>query len=174
MKSSRAAGIVLALLYGCFLGYWAWSGSQLPERVATHFGVGGEPDGWMTRSASQKSALVFGFAFPLFVVVLCYAARFLPERLINLPRKDYWLAPERRSETFNYLVGHSLWFACLAVCFVIWVQYSIVQANQRTPPHLVSAQDLSAAGLFMVGTAIWVLALVRHFHRPRLLASFCR
>ena len=174
MKSPRAAGIVLALLYGCFLGYWAWSGSQLPERVATHFGVGGEPDGWMTRSASQKSALVFGFTFPLFVVVLCFAARFFPSGLINLPRKDYWLAPERRSETFNYLVGHSLWFACLAVCFVIGVQYSIVQANQQTPPHLPTGLVLWVTGAFLAGTAVWVLALVRHFHRPRLLACFCR
>jgi serine/threonine-protein kinase len=125
MKSLRQPAIILALLYACFLSSWAWSASQLPERVATHFNGSGEPNGWMSRSANQMSMLIFGLVFPLFVVVFCFAARFLPAGLINLPDKDYWLAPERRGETFNYLVGHSLWFSRLAVCFVIGLQYSI-------------------------------------------------
>jgi hypothetical protein len=106
------AVLLVAVLYQCFLGCWAWSASQLPDHVATHFNGSGEPNGWMSRPANQRFMLVFGFAFPLFVVLLCYLARFLSSGLVNLPRRDYWLAPERRKGTSDYLVRHSLWFAC--------------------------------------------------------------
>jgi len=109
--------------------------------------------------------LIFGLVFPLFVVVLCSALRFLPASLINLPNKDCWLAPERRGETFNYLVRHSLWFSCLALLFVIGIQYSIVQANRQTAPHLSTAMLLVLVGSFLAGTAVWVVAMLRHFHR---------
>jgi hypothetical protein len=133
--------------------------------VATHFNGGGEPNGWMSRSDHQKFMLIFGLAFPLLVVLLCYLTRFLPSGLVNIPRRDYWLAPERRKETSDYLVRHSLWFACLAVCFVIGLQYSIVQANQQTPPHLSTMVFLALVGSFLAGTAVWVVVLCRHFRR---------
>lgn len=165
MKSCYTPAIILVLLYACFLGFWAWSGPQLPERVATHFNASGDPNGWMSRSGNQNSMLIFGLAFPLFVVGLSYAARFLPASLINIPNRNYWLAPGRRQQTLNYLVCHSLWFACLAVCVVTGIQYSIVQANQRTPPHLSTSILVSVVGSFLAGTAIWVLVLLQHFRR---------
>ena len=70
MKLRWIPALILALLYACFLGCWVWSGSQLPERVATHFNGSGEPNEWMSRSANQMFMLAFGLAFPLFVVLL--------------------------------------------------------------------------------------------------------
>ncbi len=168
MKSSYAAAIALVLLYACFLSYWAWSGTQLPDRVATHFNGSGEPNGWMSRSTSQTFMLVFGFVFPLFIVGLCYATRFLPASLVNIPNRQYWLARERRTETANYLVGHSLWLACLMVGFVTGIQYSIVQANRQIVPHLATSVLLEVVVPFIAGTAIWVIVLLRHFRKPSL------
>lgn len=108
MKPLGILALILILLYQCFLGCWVWSGSQLPERVATHFNGSGEPNGWMSRSAHQEFMLIFGLAFPMVIVLLCYASRFLPRGLVNIPHREYWLAPERRAETSNYLLGHSL------------------------------------------------------------------
>jgi len=167
MNSLRPPVILLTLLYACFLGCWTWSASQLPEHVATHFNGGGDPNGWMSRSANQILMLVFGLVFPLFVVVLSWAGRFFPSGLINVPHRDYWLAPERRKNTSDYLVRHSLWFACLGVWFVLGIQYSIVQANRQTPPHLSLAILLATVGPFLAGTAVWTMALFRHFRRPR-------
>ena len=166
MKSSRTPAILLVLLYLCFLGVWAWSGSQLPDRVATHFNGSGEPNGWMSRSANQGFMLIFGLMFPLFVAVLCYTTRFLPASFVNIPNKDYWLAPERKKETSRYLVHHSLWFSCLALLFVIGIQFSIVQANKQATPQLSMATFLAVVGSFLVGTAVWSVALYRHFRRP--------
>ncbi len=165
MKSFRNPTIVLLLLYACFLSVWASSGSHLPERIATHFNGSGEPNGWMSRSQNQRFMLIFGLLFPLFVVALCFATRFVPTSLINIPHRDYWLTPERRPETFNYLFRHSLWFACLAVGFVTGIQYLTVQANLQTPPHLSTSGIFGLAGCFLAGTAIWIVILFRHFKR---------
>jgi uncharacterized membrane protein len=147
------------------MGYWARSAPQLPETLATHFSAHGEPNGWMSRSDNQMFMLIFGLCFPLLIVLLCNATRFLPRGLVNIPHRDYWLAPERRRETSNYLILHSLWLACLAVCFVIGLQFSIVHANNQEPPHLSMPMILAVVVPFLAGTVIWVVILMRHFRR---------
>lgn len=165
MKSSPVARVLLVLLYCCFLSFWAWSGTHLPERVATHFNFNGEPNGWMSRSANQVFMLIFGLSFPLFIVFICWATRFMPAAIINVPHREYWLAPERKRETSDYLLRLSLWFACLAVGFVTGIQYSILQANQQASPHLSPGVLWAVVGPFLAGTGIWALILVRHFRR---------
>lgn len=165
MRSSRVPALLLVLLYACFLGYWAWAGTQLPERVATHFNGSGEPNGWMSSSGNQIFILIFGFVFPLFIIGLCFAARFLPAFLVNIPNRQYWLAPERKIETLGYFGRHSLWLACLMVGFVIGIQYSIVQANREIPPHLATSVLLQVMVPFLLGTVIWLVILLRHFRK---------
>ena len=165
MKPLWILVLILVVLYQCFLGCWVWSGSQLPERVATHFNSAGEANGWMSRSGHQMFMLVFGLAFPMGIVLLSYATRFLPRGMVNIPHRDYWLAPERRRETSSYLAHHSLWLACLAVCFVIGLEFSIVQANRQHPPHLSLSALLAVVVPFLAGTMIWVLIVMRHFRR---------
>jgi uncharacterized membrane protein len=165
MKPLWILGLILVLLYQGFLGCWFWSGSQLPELVATHFNGAGEPNGWMNRSDHQMFMLVFGLAFPGVIVLLSYATRFLPRGMVNIPHRDYWLAPERRRETSNYLTHLSLWLACLAVGFVIGLELSIVQANRQHPPHLSLIALLVVVVPFLAGVIVWVLIVMRHFRR---------
>ncbi len=70
MKPIWIPALVLVLLYQCLLGSWIWSGSQLPDRVATHFAGNGEANGWMNRSTHQTSMLIFSLVFPLVIVLL--------------------------------------------------------------------------------------------------------
>jgi hypothetical protein len=166
MKALRAPILLLGLLYVCFFGYLASSSSQLPARVATHFDGNGQPNGWMSRSAHLRAMFVFGLAFPLFAPALIYASRFLPDRLYNLPNRDYWLAPGRRSETMTYLLGHALWFSSMALGFVIGLQASIIRANSLAPAHLSNLRMVALAGCFVIGTAVWIASMFRHFTLP--------
>src|SRR6266568_3055820 len=111
MKSWRMPALLFGGLYLAFLGYLTYSAEHLPERVATHFDGAGHPNGWMSRSALLKGGAAFGLAFPLLVVGICALVRFLPAAAINLPRKEYWLAPERRGETNSYFLFHAWWLA---------------------------------------------------------------
>ena len=104
---------------------------------------------------------LMGFLIPLVIVAA-------PTEFINVPRKDYWLAPERREETFRFLRTHLEWFAC-GVLFVLL--YAASQAiNANLPEHA----PFGARGLFYVlaGFLLLTLAgsirLMRHFYRvPR-------
>jgi len=163
MKIFRTPALVLGLLYLCFFGSLACSFARLPERVATHFDGSGQPDGWMSRTEHLRFMAVFGVAFPLFVPVIVYAIRFLPDRLLNLPNRDRWLAPGRRAETMAYLFWHSLWFSSMAVCFVIGIHYSIIQANRLAQARLSTPLVLTLAGCFVASTGGWAASMIRHF-----------
>lgn len=165
MNRTRALALVFGLLYLAFIGYLAASSSKLPERMATHFGGGGQPDGWMSRGDYVRFMMVFGLVFPLFVPAICYVARFLPKELWNIPHRDYWFAPERRRETLAYLFDHSLWLAPLMVAFVIGMHFTTVRANSLAQPQLSMTTTLAMAGLFLVGVAIWLVHLIRHLNR---------
>jgi hypothetical protein len=164
MKTIRTPALVLGLLYLCFFGYLVSSSSHLPGRVATHFDGSGRPNGWMSRTAHLRSMIMFGLAFPLFVPAISYTSRFLPDRLFHLPDRDYWLAPVRRPETMAYLFRHALWFASMALCFVIGIHWSIIHANSLAHAHLSTLLALALAGCFLAGTAVWGVSMIRHFN----------
>ena len=165
MKGLQTPALVLGLLYLVLIGYIAASSSALPEVVATHFDASGQPDGWMSRAEHLRFMTVFGLAFPLVVPGIVYVIRFLPDRGLNLPNRDYWPAPGRRAETMAYLCRHSLWFASMALGFVIGIHYSVIQANRLAQPQLPTPQVLTLAGCFMAGAAVWVVSLIRYFKR---------
>jgi hypothetical protein len=117
----------------------------------------------MGSSAYLQSMIVFGLVFPLFVPAISYLSRFFPQ-CCNIPNRDYWFAPARRGEVFDYLFRHSLWLGCMALCFVIGVHFSTIHANSLGQPHLSTLLVLALAGCFLVGTAIWTLSMFRHFN----------
>jgi ABC-type Fe3+ transport system permease subunit len=165
VKVFRAPILVLGLLYLCFFGCLAFSRSQLPSRVATHFNGSGQPDGWMSRDDHLRWMTLFGLGFPLLVPVLVSFSRLLPDSLYNIPNREYWLGPERRTETHSYLLRHSLWFSSLALCFVIGINFSIIHANRLPQVYLPTLAVLALAGAFLVGTAVWAISLISHFKR---------
>jgi hypothetical protein len=165
VKPARTPAIVLSLLYVGFAAYLAFSTGQLPDRVATHFNLHGQPNGWMSRSAHLRFILILGLALPLFMAGVCFVARFLPANLINIPHRDYWLSVERRRNTLDYLFAHSLWLSCLTLAFVSGVHFLVVQANNQMPRQLSTPLTLALAGGFLAGLAIWIWGLVRRFRR---------
>ncbi len=167
MKTNRIPLGLLLLLYTCFLGGWVWAGSELPTRVATHFNAAGKPTGWMSRSHFETLMLVFGMVFPLIIVSLYFMAGLLPAFLIHIPNRCYWLAPERRRETSNYLLRHSLWLACLVVALVTGIELSLVQANKQIPPHLSTLTLLAVLLPFLAGVLVWSWLLIRRFSSAR-------
>jgi hypothetical protein len=155
--------LVLALFCAGFVGYVLVSSRQLPERVATHFNIRGEPDDWMHRSTHVAFMIAAGLGLPTILIGLCALSGILPAALVNIPRSAYWLAPERRRETARWLVGHSFWMGYLALAFMGGIQFLVVEANRRAPAQLSTAGILTWAGLFLVATVVWSLVLLRHF-----------
>src|SRR5262245_39910913 len=93
--------VPLAMLVLLTLGYFGFvfgSVVQLPEQVASHFGVTGEANGWMGRSEYLIFMAAMGVGMALFIIAICFLSRFFPAWMVNLPRREYWLAPGRRAQ----------------------------------------------------------------------------
>ncbi len=66
------------LVISVFAGLWIYW-HELPEKVPTHYGFGGEPDRWGTKS----SMLILPFTTLAMWLLLTFAAKY--NKLINLP-----------------------------------------------------------------------------------------
>jgi len=139
---------------------------QLPDVVASHFDAAGNADGWMSKEAF--------FAVDLGTVALT-ALLFLtlprvrwPDRLINLPHKDYWLAPERREETFRTFQRQMLVFGCATLAFLLLVMQWAIEANLDGSQTLAPGPIWWLLGAYGLFTVVWLVRLLRHFYRiPR-------
>jgi len=157
---------VFGLLCVGFLAAVGASAAALPGKVASHFDLAGQADGWMPRNNYLLFSAIMGLAIPLFVVGLCYVTRFLPDWMINLPNKDYWLSPERREQTNAFLFRHSLWLGCLVLAHFAGMHMLTVIANGRNPPSMPLMGLLAATGIFFCLLGFWIVVLVRRFRRP--------
>jgi uncharacterized membrane protein len=137
----------------------------LPNIMASHFDARGVPNGWSPKQAFFEifagmtvlaAALVFGI--PKIIAVT-------PRQLINLPHKEYWLGPEQRAASMEFLGGWFAWFGC-AVYAVILVAFDYaVQENLHGSDGANPMRLWYTLALFGVFVLIWTIRLLGRFGR---------
>lgn len=162
-KMVRHPAIIFVLLLIGYVIFISCTVPLLPQRVASHFDIHGQPNGWMSRSSAAILQGVVGLALPLIIVAGFGAARFASAQKINMPRKDFWFAPERREETCAYLLRQGLWLASMEVGLQCAVWYQLVESNDMKMPQLSTFGFLATLGIFGIAMIIWFLNLFRHF-----------
>jgi serine/threonine-protein kinase len=141
---------------------------RLPERVATHFGGAGAPNGWMSRAGLQTFDLVFTPLIVMVVVAVGLLTSVLPPSFINVPHRDHWFAPERRRDSHARLFAHMVWLACLIAALLIGVNHLTFQANLGPgPAHLSGAGLVGLLVGFVAALVVWIVRLHRMFPAPR-------
>jgi uncharacterized membrane protein len=158
--------VLLAVLCLGFLWFVVSTASALPERVATHFGLSGIPDGWMSRAEAIGLMAATGVGLPLFIVGLAAVIRFLPASLINIPHRDYWLAPNRRARTSALMFRLMLWLSCLLVAFMAGLHFLTLRANQTNPAQMPTDLLLIILAGYLAALGFWIFRLVRTFSKP--------
>ncbi|MDB6132337.1 MAG: serine/threonine protein kinase [Verrucomicrobiales bacterium] len=159
---SRAA-FLLPVCAAVFAGAVLHGSGQLPDRVATHFGGNGAPDGWMDKSSFVPVSMTGGLGMPLLMMGLLYLVRFLPAKFLNVPHAAYWREPGNHRRACGILFSFSLWAAS---AFLLWqaaLFYLIVTANRSVPPHLNTNHVILLTVALLAFTAVWTMALMRHF-----------
>jgi len=160
MRSSHRSFVGVLLAATAFILY---TGRGLPPIVASHFGAAGEANGSMTRGAYLAFMLVVTVGLPALVVFALDATLRAGTRFINLPNRDYWLAPERREDTIAFLLGQNVRFGTLLVVFLAYTHALVVAANGRQPPQLSSGAMLAGLVMFLLLTLLGLVRLVRRF-----------
>jgi len=136
----------------------------VPDPLASHFGFSGRPNGWTTHFR-----MIAGLAVLVLLFAAIFAATFffgrIPDRLINVPNKPYWLAPERREATLLYVSVWLRWFLVLTLAFLTLVVGLTFRANLHTPPQL-SVAALGVLIIYLAAAVTMVVTLFMRLHRP--------
>jgi serine/threonine-protein kinase len=157
--------IALLALFAVLSGVVAATYPMLPGRVATHFSAGGEPDGWSSRPAYAASLLGGAAVTAALCAGPIYLARFLDASAINIPNREYWLAPERRAEADRRMLAFGLWLAALTVALFIGLHALTVLANRREPARLPMADGLGLMAAYLLGVGFLCVGLCTWFWR---------
>jgi uncharacterized membrane protein len=161
--SQRSPPAATLALIGCAAVFIWLSSRSLPALVAAHFDIAGRANGYLPRQTYIAILLLITVLVPLLVVILSNRAFSHPDVRVNLPNRDYWLAPERREATVRFLARQMSLFAWLLVVFLCYMQWLVVRANALTPPTLDSRAFFSGLVLFLVCTLFWIMRLLRRF-----------
>jgi uncharacterized membrane protein len=154
--------IVLAAVARCIREF-----PLLPNRLASHFASSGVPSSWLTKSGF--------FALYAGLIVLAASIGFLAPRMVvktptsrmNLPHKEYWLAPEHRAETFDFFEKSFAWYGCIFLLLEVSTMEIVIRANLRTPPQLPIGPIVLLISAFALLNFACVIAIFRRFSRPR-------
>ncbi|MEJ7595015.1 MAG: DUF1648 domain-containing protein [Planctomycetaceae bacterium] len=129
LSATRASAIlVLLTIVGAVQHAWYWP--QLPDRVATHWGIDGQPNDWMTRTGATLTLCGLQIGVPLFLVAVTTLASRLPDSMVNIPNREYWLHPDRRSATLAWMNRMLAWIAVLTSLFMIGIGLLTFIANK--------------------------------------------
>ncbi|MCB0364993.1 MAG: DUF1648 domain-containing protein [Bdellovibrionaceae bacterium] len=141
-----------------------WQIHLLPEKMATHFNWEGYADGYAPRDVHMWMMLVvygiMAFSFGLLPHVITK----VPPSLVNLPRKDYWLAPVRVKATLQDIRDRMAWLGIVVFLFFMVVGHLVSEANKLSPPRLPDA-FLWCLGIFLTITVVWSIRFIRDYYR---------
>ena len=136
---------------------------MLPERVASHFGASGAANGWMTKP--QFFTVYAVMLLPALAVEFWVARRIARTdgAKLNMPNKEYWLAPERRAATFAYFEKFFAWYGCAFLALEVFVMGLAMRANLDSPPRLPAGPTLAALLAFVLFNVVALFAMFRRF-----------
>jgi uncharacterized membrane protein len=142
--------------------------STAPAQMAAHFNIQGDPDRFVPKEQFfwfqiQTALVVVGTSLVPQVLFLI-----LPVNLINMPNRDYWLAPERRDATVDRLSSFgALLFGVILLVIQAGFELSFA-ANLQTPIHFNAQLMLPIMfGSFIV-IGLMLFWLTWSFRRPPL------
>ncbi len=136
---------------------------HMPEIMASRFDASGTPVSSMSKD--RYVGLAIGsilfltgmfLSFPLFI-------HKTPNRLINLPNKDYWLSPERRQNTLIYFLDKLDIMGIITIVFMLIAFELGYRANLVNPVHFKSGIMWTCFAIFMICIIIWTYRFCMHF-----------
>ena len=139
---------------------------DLPTHVASHFGRTDQPNAWTPRDTYVAIMVGAATLLPLFLVILItWLPRIFPGA-VNLPNRDYWLAPERRERSLATLADFGWAFGCLLTLFIVGVHWVVIVANTSVPAQLPDRPFQGLIAGFVAAMCVWTVALWLRFRHP--------
>lgn len=139
---------------------------HMPERVATRFDMDGQPTSW-----GSPAGLAWGQAIAMAAVLLIMGGLpalipRLPMALLNVPHKDYWLAPERRGRSMLFVQAWLAWFGAWTQGFLLAIFHGIHLFHRSADPDAVASSGWIPMAVFFAGMGVGLFLLFARFGKP--------
>jgi hypothetical protein len=157
---------VFAFLLVCAAGFILVSSQQLPPIVASHFGASGVANGFMPFLPYVGLMLVLLVGLPALTVIIGAWSLNRPGARINIPNREYWLAPERRAQTVQAVRADLMGFGAFLELFLCYTHWLVVVANGRQPPMLPNTWFMAGLVGLLVVVGVWMIRFLHRFRRP--------
>lgn len=140
----------------------------MPDPMASHFGFYGEANGWMSKNGFFVfEALLFLIMILSFLIMPRVFEKYQVKAGINMPNKDYWLAPERADYFYSYFRKSFGWFGVATMVLLISVMQMTFAANLQPNPVLDNTKFLIVFGGYMAFVIVWLILFNRKFRRTQ-------
>ena len=139
---------------------------RLPAIVAQHFDAAGHANGWASRDFFFVFSWVMLLGMSAIFMLTPRMLRRIPVSMINLPNKNYWLAPERKDESLRFLEREMQWMGVLTIAFLVLVLHLAIRANLDPAHHFESSPFVFLLVVFAITTSWWIVRLYRRFPKP--------
>ena len=153
------------LTAACASIYFSFYYPLLPKVVASHFDLHGIANGWQPKQVFFEvlGGMTVLSAFLVFGVSAMVSV--IPSQFINLPNKDYWLAPEQRAASMEFLSGWFAWFGYAVYLVIILAFDYAMQTNLRSESGANPARLWYMLAGLVVFAVIWTIRLFGRFGR---------
>jgi uncharacterized membrane protein len=164
MKSIIVASVLLWLILAAMAVQIAYHYPQLPPRVASHFDIEGHAAGWMSPTQVVRSQLAaVGLTLACLLAAIAVST---VVRSINVPHKEYWLAPEHRRETRIIIVSYMLWMTD-AVALLLLADFELMYLENLGHPQVMQAGPWCVLAAFTCFMIAGVVLFIRCFARGK-------
>ncbi len=164
MKDGQQKLLFLLIMVSFLQMLYFWP--LMPDVMASHFDGMGQANGWAPRTGFF---ILYAGLIVLFLIifrVLPGQFKKIPDGLINLPNKSFWLAPERREATFGVIEKQITLFGCATLILIVITMQLVFQAN-RSGSHRISAETMWAAlAGYVFFSIVWTVIFIRRFRKP--------
>jgi uncharacterized membrane protein len=158
--------VIYAFLYALALIQIGTYAESLPENMATHFGAGGIPNGYMHKDGFIVFYLGFMFFLPGLLMAISVLVEKLPISLINIPNKKYWMAASRREKTVGSLARGIRMLGVMTGLFLIAIDQLVINANMVKPPALDERGTWLFLSAYVFAIISFLLWIIIRFRKP--------
>jgi uncharacterized membrane protein len=140
---------------------------DLPDRVPTHFDASGRADGWSTRNGFIVTMGGLSLFLAALLAGMSAVVARLPTSLLNMPHRDYWLAPPRRAATLVAFAAQVHALGAASQVLVLGIVLYCVRASRAPEPQAEPDRALWVMlGAFLAFVVAWLIGLHRRFRLP--------
>ena len=157
----RQISIFLAAVCASQLVYYY---QILPQSLAIHFDANGVADNFVSKQIYLLISIGLIFFGLFFSFINNSIIKLLPHSLINMPHREYWLAKERREETFRIVKKFFDWLGAAILALFVCINQLSIEAN-LSAEKVLSNKFWYILGAFLIFTAIWTYKFTTRFSK---------